>query len=140
MAVTPHLFQHRVTYRDCAIGNHVYYGNYLAILEAARGEFFRSLGRTFLELSEAAILFPVIECTLRYKAPARYDDMLTVETTVTLAKGVRLNLAYRILNQRGELVLEAETFHACTNLSDKPQRLPASLVERFAPFSVAATG
>ena len=133
MTATPHQFTYRVTYRDCAIGNHIYYGNYLAILEAARGEFFRSLGETFQALSEAGILFPVIECNLRYKAPARYDDVLTVETTVTEAKGVRVNFAYRILNQRGELVLEAATFHACASLADKPQRLPARLIEKLAP-------
>jgi acyl-CoA thioester hydrolase len=137
MAVNSHQFHYRVTYRDCTVGNHIYYGNYLAILEAARGEFFRSLGGTFLELSEADVIFPVVECTLRFRTPACYDDVLTVETTVTLAKGVRLNLAYRILNQRGELVLEAETFHACTSLAGKPQRLPAQLVERLAPFSAS---
>ena len=140
MAASPHLFHYRVTYGDCTVGNHIYYGNYLAILEAARGEFFRSLGQTFLQHSEAGVIFPVVECALRYRTPARYDDTVTVETTVTLAKGARLNLAYRILNQRGELVLEAETFHACTSLADKPQRLPASLAERLAPFSAAATG
>jgi acyl-CoA thioester hydrolase len=141
MAATPHRFHYHVTYRDCTVGNHIYYGNYPAILEAARGEFFRSLGGgTFLELSEAGVIFPVVECALRYRTPARYDDVLTVETTVTLAKGARLNLAYRLLNQRGELVLEAETFHACTSLADKPQRLPARLVELLAPFNAAATG
>lgn len=133
MADTPHQFTYRVTYRDCSIGNHIYYGNYLAILEAARGEFFRSLGETFLELSAAGVLFPVIECNLRYKAPARYDDVLTIETTVTEAKGVRVSFSYRILNQRGELVIEAATFHACASLADKPQRVPSPLIEKLLP-------
>jgi acyl-CoA thioesterase FadM len=44
---------------------------------------------------------------------------------------VRINFAYRITNQDGELVLEATTFHACANLQDKPQRLPAALLERL---------
>jgi acyl-CoA thioester hydrolase len=136
MAALPtHTTHYRVTYRDCAIGNHIYYANYLAILEMARGEFFRSLGEafTFRALSEEGVLFPVIECALRYKAPARYDDVLKIETTVSEARGVRIHFAYRITNQDGEMVLEATTFHACANRQDKPQRLPAALLERLQP-------
>ena len=50
--------QHRVTYADCTLGNHVYYGRYLEILEAARGEFFRQLGATFLNGRSGASCFP----------------------------------------------------------------------------------
>ena len=52
---------------------------------------------------------------------------------VTEAKGVRVNFSYRVLNQRGELVLEAATFHACDSLADKPQSLPARLIEKLLP-------
>jgi acyl-CoA thioester hydrolase len=75
--------QHRVTYAECALGNHVYYARYLEWLEAARGEFFRDLGTTFLVWQERDTIFPVIECNLRYKSPARYDDLLTIEIRVT---------------------------------------------------------
>ena len=77
---------HRVTYADCTIGNHVYYANYLGILEAARGEFFRSLGSTLLKWQEAGFMFPVVEAHLRYKALARYDDVLSIEIWVTAAE------------------------------------------------------
>src|SRR5438132_11298610 len=61
---------HRVTYSDCTAGNHVYYSRFLDLLEAARGEFFRHLGRTFLHWQESGTIFPVTECRLRYLAPA----------------------------------------------------------------------
>src|SRR5512140_2334132 len=99
---------HRVTYAECTLGNHIYYGRYLEILETARGELFRHLGTPFLAFQAADTLFPVIECRLRYKSAAAYDDLLTIELWVTLARGVRLNLAYHLLNQSGALVLEAE--------------------------------
>ena len=52
---------HRVTYADCTVGNHVYYGRYLDLLETVRGEFFRHLGTSFLEYQEEGIFFPVSE-------------------------------------------------------------------------------
>ena len=61
------------------------------ILAAARGEFFREMGLPLLELQAQDTIFPVAECHLRYKTPARYDDVLTVEIWATLAQGARLN-------------------------------------------------
>src|SRR5258708_22955428 len=90
---------HRVTYADCTVGNHIYYSRYLELLEAARGEFFRHLGAPLLRLQEQETIFPVIECRLRYKAPARYDDLLAIELWVAAGESVHLNFAYRFLNQ-----------------------------------------
>ena|SRR2546423_11267086 len=120
-------FIHRVTYSDCTAGNHVYYSRFLDILEAARGEFFRHLGRTFLSWQEQSVIFPVVECRLRYLAPARYDELLRIELWRTLAERARLNFAYRILNEGAALLVEAETFHVCTGLDEKPRRLPEEL-------------
>ena len=120
-------YSHRVTYSECTVGNHIYYARYLDLLEAARGEFFRSLGTTFLQWQEKDTIFPVIECRLRYKIPARYDDVVAIEVWVTAVEKVRLNFAYRILNQTGALVLEAETFHVCTGVNEKLKRLPEEL-------------
>ncbi|MGD1088727.1 MAG: thioesterase family protein [Verrucomicrobiota bacterium] len=121
---------HRVTYAECTVGNHIYHARYLDLLEAARGEFIRSLGSTVLEWQERDTIFPVIECRLRYKLPARYDDLLTIEVWPTLMEGVRLNFAHHVTNQDGKLVLEASTFHACTGLNNKPKRVPKELKEK----------
>jgi len=125
---------HRVTYSECTIGDHIYHSRYLDLLEAARGEFMRSLGAPVLVLQDADFIFPVIEAHLRYKAPARYDDLLTIEVGMTLVERVRLNFGHRILNQDGKLLLEAETFHCCTSRDEKPKRLPPELVEKLLPY------
>jgi acyl-CoA thioester hydrolase len=127
-------YQHRVTYADCTVGNHMYYGRYLELLEAARGEFFRALGATSLEWQERETLLPVTECRLRYRLPARYDDTLTIATWLTVAAGVRLNFAYHLHNQTGAPVLEGETFHACTTVAGKPKRLPLGLLSLVQPY------
>jgi acyl-CoA thioester hydrolase len=129
------LFRHarRVTYADCTVGNHIYYARYLELLEEARGEFFRRLGATLLQWQERGVIFPVVECRVRYRLPARYDDLLAIELWPAAAAGVRLNFAHRILNQSGRLVLEAETFHVCAGLNEKPRRLPADLAAQLQP-------
>ena len=132
----PFQHTHRVTYAECTLGNHVYYSRYLDLLEAARGEFFRQLSSPFLKWQEQGIIFPVIECRVRYKSPARYDDILTIELEPANIDRVRLNFNYRIRNQSGALILEAETFHVCTGLDEKLRRIPeelAGLLGKFLP-------
>ena len=133
MAV-PFRHPHRVSYAECTVGNHVYHSRYLDWLEAARGEFIRALGSTVLQWQERDVIFPVIEARLRYKSPARYDDLLAIEVWPTLIERIRLNFGHRITNQDGKLVLEAETFHACTGANEKPKRLPEELAEKLQPY------
>jgi len=123
--------RHRVTYAECTVGNHIYHSRYLDLLEAARGEFLRSLGTTVLHWQNHDAIFPLVEARLRYRYPARYDDLLSIEVWPTLADRIRVNFGHRILNQNGKLILEAETFHACTGLDEKPKRLPAELAEKL---------
>ncbi len=123
----PFRHPHRVVYAECTLGNHIYYGHYLRLLEEARGEYFRSLGRTFADWQEAGFIFPVIEVQLRYKSPARYDELLQVEVFPIRADGIRLTFGYRVLGPDGTLKVEGETYHVCTSLHEKPRRLPPEL-------------
>jgi acyl-CoA thioester hydrolase len=132
--VEPFRHTHRVTYAECTIGNHVYHARYLDLLEAARGEFLRQIGPTVLELQERDCIFPVIEARVRYKAPARYDDLLAIDVWVTAAEKIRVNFAHRVTNQDGKLILEAETFHVCTSREEKPRRLPEELAARLKSY------
>lgn len=129
---------HRVTYAECTIGNHVYYARYLDLLEEARGEFFRGIGITFRQLQESGVIFPVIEVNLHYKGAARYDDVLGIEVWLMELGRVRLNFAYRILNERQQVLIEASTLHACTSMEDKPMRLPEELVLNLRPYLAPA--
>ncbi len=126
--------QHRVTYAECTVGNHIYYARYLNLLEAARGEFFRSLGASFQTLQDADTIFPVIECHLRYLAPARYDDVLSIEISIVELKGIRINFSYRVLNAEGKVLVEGTTQHVCTSIHEKPKRIPAELMEKLQPW------
>ena len=136
----PFEYSHRVTYSDCTLGNHVYYARYLELLESARNELFRDLGATFLYWQERDIIFPVVEAHLKYRGPARYDDVLRISVWVTTAHRARLNFAYRVNTHDGVAVLEGETFHVCTGLDEKPKRLPEDLIERLRPHLLTSPG
>ncbi|MGD0614911.1 MAG: acyl-CoA thioesterase [Verrucomicrobiota bacterium] len=133
MAAPAFRHTHRVTYAECTLGNHIYYARYLDLLEAARGEFFRSLGASALQWQDQGAVFPVIECRLRYRAPARYDDVLSIEVWPVAIDKIRLSFAYRVWNQADKPILEAETFHVCAGLDEKPKRLPEDLVAKLRP-------
>ena len=133
-------WEHRVTYAECTMGNHVYYARFLDILEAARGEFFRHVGRTFLHWQENDTIFPVVECQLRYRGAARYDEVLTVELWITSAAKVRLDFGYDIKGPDGRLLIEAATRHVCTTLADKPKRLPDDLFTALTPYLAPPPG
>ncbi len=123
---------HRVSYAECTVGNHVYHARYLDFLEAARGEFLRSLGAPVEFWQGRDAIFPVIEARLRYKFPARYDDVLAIEVWPALVQGARVNFGHRIFNQHNQLILAAETFHACTTTGEKPRRVPPELATALA--------
>ncbi len=125
---------HRVIYAECTVGNHVYHSRYFDFLEFARGEFIRSLGTTVKAWQEGDAIFPVIEARARYRAPARYDDLLTLEVCPTRMDRVRIHFGHRIFTESGRLVLEAETFHACTTCGEKPRRLPPEMAQAFQNF------
>ena len=128
----------RVSYAECTMGNHVYYSRYLDVLERARGEFFRHLGKPLVALQQEDVTFPVLECQLKYHAPARYDDLLTIEIRVTTAKGARLGFYHRILAHDCRCLVECETLHVSASIEEKPKRLPKELVELLSPYLRAA--
>ena len=124
----------RVSYAECTVGNHIYYSRYLDILERARGEFFRHLGRTFEQWQQEDAIFPVVEARLRYLGAAHYEDLLSVELWVSELGRVRLHFASRIAGPDGRTLVEVTTEHACTTLQNKPRRLPEELAASLAPY------
>ena len=115
------------------MGNHVYYGRYLDLLEAARGELFRSVGEPCLKWQQRGVIFPVFEVRLRYREAARYDDEVAVELWLSRLRKAFVHFGCRIAKAGGALVLEGETRHVCTGLDEKPRSVPAELVAALSP-------
>lgn len=109
----------------------VYYANYLRYLEAGRNEFIRAKGIPYAQIErDFEIILPVAEVDVQYRASARYDDLIRVETRLGEMKRASLRFDYRIL--RGdELLVTGKTLHACVDRAGRIRRLPKALLQRF---------
>jgi acyl-CoA thioester hydrolase len=122
----------RVIYGDTDQMGVVYYANYLRFFEAARNEFIRAKGLRYRDLErDYRIQLPVVEASVEYRRPARYDDLLTVEIALTAVRRASARFAYRIVRD-GELLARGHTVHACVGGEGKLQRMPEELVTRLA--------
>src|SRR5580698_2949625 len=93
----------RVRYSETDQMGVVYHANYLVWFEVGRVELMRQRGMDYKRLEiEEGCWIAVVEATTRYKAPARYDDELIVETRVTLVRGPLIRFAYRIFRAEGD--------------------------------------
>jgi acyl-CoA thioester hydrolase len=132
--------QVRVRYAETDQMGIVYYANYLVWFELGRVELLRSLGLAYSQLEkEHECILPVVEATCRYKAPARYDDEILIETRPALLRGSVLKFAYKIWRkpahegQERKLLAEGETVHVvCDDQLNKkplPEHYAAALRE-----------
>jgi acyl-CoA thioester hydrolase len=120
----------RVRYAETDQMGVVYHSNYFVWFEMGRVEFLRQLGFEYkqMEIDDDCHL-PVVDAACRYKAPARYDELLTVETRVVALRGCVVKFAYRLLRSNGEdasplLLAEGETTHVTVNRDMKTRSLP----------------
>lgn len=121
----------RVRYAETDQMGVVYHANYLVWFEVGRVELMRQRGLDYkrLELEEGCCI-AVVEATARYKAPARYDDELIVETVVRSARGPIIRFGYRILRMEDRLLLcEGETVHVVLGRDMKRRTLPKKYAE-----------
>lgn len=128
-----HTISIRVRYAETDQMGVVYYANFFVWFEIGRVELMRSLGFDYREIEEQAACFlPVVEANCRYKAPARYDDLLTLETRVLSQRTSMIRFGYRLLREAADaspvLLAEGETVHVVVDRAMQKTPLP----ERFA--------
>ena len=102
-------YQYRVRYADTDQMGYVYYGNYARLYEIGRVEALRSLGFSYKEMEESGVMMPVYENKSRYIAPALYDELLTIRTTIKTIPAARIIFHYEIFNSLNTLVHTGET-------------------------------
>ncbi len=123
----------RVYYEDTDFSGVVYHANYLKFFERGRSDFLRVLGVHHNELANLPepLAFAVVHIDIRFRAPARIDDLVTVQTRPLSIKGALFVLQQTCLLQ-GVAVCEARVEVACIDLKSRPRRLPKALTERIA--------
>ena len=119
----------RVYYEDTDFSGHVYHAGYLRFFERGRTEFLRAAGvmQSTLHREGAGVLFVVSRIEVDYLRPAGMDDLLTVATRITEARGPLVRMSQEILRDATVLSRAAVTIIAVRN--GRPTRLPAEVRE-----------
>jgi acyl-CoA thioester hydrolase len=119
-----HKTEHRVSYKETDQMKVVYYSNYLVWFEIGRTEFFRDSGLNYKKIEEEdKIYLPVIEAECSYRAPVKYDDLVTVETELAGIEGTRVIFEYKITVD-GQIKATGRTRHVFVNEKAKPIPVP----------------
>ena len=116
----------RVRYAETDRMGLLHHANYLVYFEQARTELLRDLGATYKDLEDQGFLLVLTRVEVRYRSPARYDDLLTVRTTVERMTSVRIDHKYEV-SCSGRLVAEGASTLACVDRTGRPQALPEFL-------------
>ena len=138
----PYTTEVRVRYAETDQMGVVYYANYLVWFEIGRVELMRSLGLPYSALeTEYHCILPVIEAKCRYRASARYDDEILIETRPALLRGSVIKFAYRILRKapQGEepkLLVDGETMHMVCDEQMKRKPLPEQYMKAMKALMV----
>lgn len=125
----------RVRYGETDQMAYVYYGVYAMYYEVARVESLRQLGLTYRELEEMGVMMPVLENHSKYLAPARYDDLLRIVTTLRDKPGVKIKFEYEIFNENDTLIHRGETLLVFINKkTNRPCRMPQAMEQVLSPY------
>lgn len=118
----------RVRYQETDNMGVVYYANYFVWFEVARTEYLRSFGISYKKLEENGAFLMVASASCSYKAPARYDDLVTVSAWVPTIGRSSMRFEYK-LSIDNKIIATGESVHVFTNTSGKPTRIPREIVD-----------
>ena len=126
------MYSHRTTYRviygDTDNMGQAYYGNYFRWFEIGRSEMFRHLGLPYKAVEDNGIFLPVAESHCKYATPAKYDDVLIIETSLDTKLKAAIKFDYKIYQEDGKtLVARGYTKHPCVDRDGKVVRPPKFL-------------
>ncbi len=130
-----HIIQFRVRYGETDQMGYVYYGNYAQYFEMGRVEWLRNLGLSYKRMEEAGIMLPVLNLTINYLKPAKYDDLLTLKTTIVKKPLVRIEFEFELFNEENELLNKGYTSLVFIDMQrNKPTRAPEYILEKVTPL------
>jgi acyl-CoA thioester hydrolase len=125
---TSHTVEFRVRYAETDQMQVVYHSNYLIWCEIGRTEMIRALGTPYAELEKQDVTLAVVEASMRFHAPARYDNLIRVTTTISEVRSRTLTFDYVITNaETGERFVTVSTKLASLTRESRLTKLPDQL-------------
>ena len=126
----PLTFQVRVFYEDTDFSGYVYHANYLKYCERARSDYLRVIGVDQNAIFAEGHAFVVRRMDCEFLRPAKFEEVLDVETRLVEIGGARFELAQMV--RRGEeLLFSAKVTVAIIGKDGRPQRVPENLKTFF---------
>jgi acyl-CoA thioester hydrolase len=126
----------RVYYADTDFSGVVYHARYLEFFERGRSDFLRLAGVHHTELADGKhgekIVWVVRRMEIDFRASARIDDILTIETRTVEISGARITMAQQ-LKRSDEILVEAKVEAAIIGENGRPRRFPKDWIEAFMP-------
>ncbi|HEX3150940.1 MAG TPA: thioesterase family protein [Gemmataceae bacterium] len=113
----------RVRYAETDRMGLLHHANYLIYFEQARTELLRQQGLTYRDMEDQGFFLVITNVEVKYRSPAKYDDVLRIETTVARTTPIRIEHAYHVTCE-GRAVAEGKTTLACVDRAGKLQALP----------------
>jgi acyl-CoA thioester hydrolase len=123
-------YQVRVFYEDTDFSGYVYHANYLKYCERARSDYLRVIGVDQNAMFAAGQAFVVRKMDCEFLRPAKFEDVLEVETKLIEMGGARFELA-QLIKRGSEEIFSAKVTVAIIGAGGRPQRIPAELVTKF---------
>lgn len=129
-----HSFDVKVYYFDTDSYGIVWHGTYVKWFEMGRIDYFTLLNEDLNSLKEQGVQFPVVNLDVRYKASARFGDVLTVNTVIEKATSYSIKFKHDIINkENSKLLVTGHSEVVSTNLEGKLMRkMPQCLIDKFA--------
>jgi acyl-CoA thioester hydrolase len=118
----------RVRYCECDPMGVVHHTVYPVWFEMGRTELLRSTGRSYRDMEEAGLFLAVVKMQLNYRRPARYDDLLRLETTLQEVGHVKIGHTYELFRQ-DELLCSGSTTLACLDRQGRARPLPEGILD-----------
>ena len=124
----------RVIYADTDALGIVYHTNYIKWFEIGRGELLRELGIPYSQIENMGYNLPLTEVNCHYLSPARYDQIVLIETQIIFVTRASIKFRFLIWDEKQEKTLvEGESVHACINKQGKIVRIPREIIEKIDP-------
>jgi acyl-CoA thioester hydrolase len=129
-----HILPLSVYYEDTDLSGFVYHANYLRFMERGRTECLRLAGAMLAALdAPEPTAWAILSADVRFRRPARLDDVVEVHTRLLSISGARMTVAQQILLD-GALLVEGRIEACIITLSGKPRRVPSEVRERLTPL------
>jgi len=125
----------RVRYAETDQMGYVYYGNYAMYFEVARVEALRAAGFSYKQMEDDGIIMPVLDLQTQFIKPGKYDELLTIKTTIPEMPGIRIKFEYEVVNESGEIITKGlTTLTFLKKESHKPCRPSQYLLDLLRPY------